>query len=54
MLTKPCDATLHLTGKDEEEIDELYGNEIVIEHNGLWLWKDVAHLSMWTYELQSS
>ena len=31
--SKPFDAPLHITENDEEDIDELYRNEIVIEDN---------------------
>ena len=30
---KPFDAPLHISENDEEDIDELYRNEIVIEDN---------------------
>ena len=33
MWSKPFDAPLHITENDEEDIDELYRNEIVIEDN---------------------
>ena len=33
MWSKPFDAPLHISENDEEDIDELYRNEIVIEDN---------------------
>ena len=33
MWLKPIDAPLHFTENDEEDIDELYRNEIVIDNN---------------------
>ena len=33
MWSKPFDAPLHISENDEEDIDELYRNEIFIENN---------------------
>ena len=43
MWSKPFDAPLHITENDEEDIDELYRNEIVIEDNWLWFTKSFTN-----------
>ena len=43
MWSKPFDAPLHISENDEEDIDELYRNEIVIEDNWLWFTKSFTN-----------
>ena len=43
MRSKPFDAPLHISENDEEDIDELYRNEIVIEDNWLWFTKSFTN-----------